>query len=883
MPTLPIGNVTFFLTDIEGSTRLVHELGSGFGAVLDAHHAIVRRAIEANRGREVSTEGDAFFAVFQSAADAVNAAATVQRDLAAAGWPDGVSVAVRIGLHTGEGVLGGDNYIGVDVHRAARISAAGHGGQVLLSDAARGLVESHLPAGVELRDLGRHRLKDLPDPEHLSQLVINGLPDAFPPLRTADVSSTNIVAPATTLIGRDRDLRELESLLASTRLLTLTGPGGTGKTRLATELGARAVGHYRDGVFLVALETFDERSPAAGEIARIVGARVAGRDPEDTLVEQLAEREVALLLDNLEQLASAGPLVSRLLASAPGLRIVATSRVPLHVSFEQEYPVSPLDVPTADEAIDVESLARVEAVALFVDRAKRARPSFRLTESDAHAVAAICRRLDGLPLAIELAAARVKIFSPAALLSRLDRALPLLDSGNVDVPARQRTLRAAIEWSCALLGDPQQALFRRLTVFSGGWTVEAADRVVTSEPDLGLDILDGLAALVDHSLIRARPDDDAGETRFDMLQLIREYGAERLAETPDAAPIGRRHAEWVLALAEQAATALESDADPIWLDRMTREHDNLRAALRWAATDDERELGLRLATAAWRFWQQRGHTREGREWFDRLLPGKPESDLDPAVVAAAHTAAGGLAYWQNDLAAAETHYDRALDLDRSLGLADRLGNDFYNRGFVSMFTGDLDGARRRFDESADLFSAAGQFERLADTTLVRGAVELRAGNLAEARTWATEGRRIHLEQGNRGRATDGAMVLSFINVGLGDLDAAQTWIETAMSETAEAGYLARWPLIYEVGVALAVKLNRPLDALRLAGAARRRRQALGGSAPTFFASIDQIVAEARAAAIAQGGADGADAAWAEGELLDDDALISLLRALIPSD
>ena len=580
----------------------------------------MRRAIEANRGREVSTEGDAFFAVFQSAADAVNAAATVQRELAAAGWPDGVSVAVRIGLHTGEGVLGGDNYIGVDVHRAARISAAGHGGQVLLSDAARGLVESHLPAGVELRDLGRHRLKDLPDPEHLSQLVINGLPDAFPPLRTADVSSTNIVAPATTLIGRDRDLRELESLLASTRLLTLTGPGGTGKTRLATELGARAVGHYRDGVFLVALETFDQRSPAAGEIARIVGARVAGRDPEDTLVEQLAEREVALLLDNLEQLASAGPLVSRLLASAPGLRIVATSRVPLHVSFEQEYPVSPLDVPTADEAIDVESLARVEAVALFVDRAKRARPSFRLTESDAHAIAAICRRLDGLPLAIELAAARVKIFSPAALLSRLDRALPLLDSGNVDVPARQRTLRAAIEWSCALLGDPQQALFRRLTVFSGGWTVEAADRVVTSEPDLGLDILDGLAALVDHSLIRARPDDDAGETRFDMLQLIREYGAERLAETPDAAPIGRRHAEWVLALAEQAATALESDADPIWLDRMTREHDNLRAALRWAATDDAKGCHppTSIRASSGRTWRTPTRPLTCRRWPARL-------------------------------------------------------------------------------------------------------------------------------------------------------------------------------------------------------------------------------------------------------------------------
>jgi predicted ATPase/class 3 adenylate cyclase len=880
MPALPIGNVTFFLTDIEGSTRLVHELGQGFGSVLDAHHAIVRRAIEANRGQEVSTEGDAFFAVFRSAADAVNAAVTVQREVAAMDWPNGVSVAVRIGLHTGEGVLGGDNYMGLDVHRAARISAAGHGGQVLLSDATRTLVDSHLPAGVELRDLGRHRLKDLPEPEHLHQLVIAGLREAFPPLRTAEVSPTNIVAPATALIGRDRELRELDALLASTRLLTLTGPGGTGKTRLATELGTRAAGRYRDGVFLIPLETFEERSPAAGEIGRTVGARAAGqRDPEDNLMEHLAEREVALLLDNLEQLAGAGPLVSRLLTSAPRLRIVATSRAPLHVSGEQEYPVPPLAVPTADEAADVENLARVEAVALFVDRAQRARPGFRLTETDANAVVAICRRLDGLPLAIELAAARVKIFSPAALLSRLDHALPLLGSGSVDVPARQRTLRGAIEWSYTLLGPAEQTVFRRLTVFSGGWTVEAADSVVTSERDLGLDTLDGLAALVDHSLVRPLPDDDTGETRFDMLQLIREYGAERLAEAPDAALIGRRHAEWVLALAEQAATALESDADPVWLDRMTREHDNLRAALRWASTNGEPELGLRLASAAWRFWQQRGHTREGREWLDRLLPQEGESDLDPAVVAAAHTAAGGLAYWQNDLDAAEAHYERALDLDRGLGRADRLGNDVYNLGFVSMFKGDLDGARRRFDESADLFSSADQLKRLADTTLVRGALELRAGHLAEARTWATKGRRLHLEDGNRGRATDGAMVLSYVNTGLDDLEAAQTWIETAMSETAEAGYLARWPLIYEVGVALALKRNRPLDALRLAGAARRRRQTLGGSAPTFFASIDKLVAEARAAAIAQADTAAADAAWAEGELLDGDALIGVLKGL----
>jgi predicted ATPase/class 3 adenylate cyclase len=876
MPALPVGNVTFLLTDIEGSTRLVHELGGRFGPVLSAHHAILRRAIESNRGLELSTEGDAFFAVFQSAVDAVNATVMAQRELAAAEWPEGVSVAVRMGLHTGEAVLGGDNYMGVDVHRAARISAAGHGGQVLLSEATRGLVDSHLPPGVALRDLGRHRLKDMPEPEHLHQLEIEGLPADFPALRSADISPTNISPPATPLIGRERDLGELDMLLASTRLLTLTGPGGTGKTRLATELGTRAASNYRDGVFLVPLETFVDRSPAAGEIGQTIGARLPGqRDPEDNLADHLAEREVMLLLDNLEQLTGAGPLVARLLGTAPGLRVVATSRIPLHISGEQEYPVPPLDIPAAGDGISLDELARIDAVALFVECARRARPDFRLTEADAPAVAAICRRLDGLPLAIELAAARVKIFSPAALLSRLDHALPLLGSGSVDLPARQRTLRGAIEWSCALLGTPEQTLFRQLTVFSGGWTVEAAEEVLSPEPELGLDILDGLTALVDHSLVRALPDDGSGETRFDMLQLIREYGAERLAESPNSELVRRRHAEWILGLAEQSAIALESDANPIWLDRMTREHDNLRAALRWALASGERELGLRLASSAWRFWQQRGHTGEGREWLARLLT--DASAVTPAVVAAAHTAAGGLAYWQNDLSDAAKHYEAAHELDRSLGLTDRLGNDVYNLGFVSMFKGDLEGARRLFDESAGLFEAAGQVTRLADTTLVRGAVEMRAGHLEEARRWSTEGRRLHLEQGNRGRATDGAMVLSFISVGLDDLDAAKTWIQTAMEETAAAGYVVRWPLIYEVGIGLALKRNRPLDALRLAGAAARLRQKLGGSAPTFFTDVDKLVAEARAAN-AQGDGSAADAAWAEGELLDHDALVALLRA-----
>ena len=874
MPTLPVGTVTFLLTDIEGSTHLVQQLGADFRGVIDRHHAILREAISTNHGIEVSTEGDAFFAAFESATEAVKATIAAQRALAAARWPDGMTVAVRMGLHTGDGVLGGDNYMGIDVHRAARICAAGHGGQVLLSASTTALVSGSLPGDVGLRDLGRHRLKDLPDPEHVSQLVIDGLRDTFPALRAIEGSRTNLNPPATPLVGRDRELEELSSLLATTRLLTLTGPGGTGKTRLATELGTRRSGTFVDGVFFVPLETFAERSPAAGEIGRTVGARLPGeRDPEDNLSEHLADLELLLLLDNLEQLADAGPLVARMLVGAPRLRVVATSRVPLHVSGEQEYPVAPLAVPDATDGASLDDLARVDSVALFVERARRVKPDFRLTETNAPAVAAIARRLDGLPLAIELAAARIKLFSPAALLTRLDRALPMLGGGSVDLPARQRTLRAAIEWSCALLGAPEQRLFRQLTVFSGGWTVEAAETVLTPD-EIGLDILDGLSALLDHSLIRTVADEGSGETRFDMLQLIREYGAERLAESNEADSAGRRHAEWVLGQVEQAAAALESDADPAWLDRMTREHDNLRAALRWSLSSGQRELGLRIASAAWRFWQQRGHTGEGREWLRRLMA--DATDVSPAVVAAAHTAAGGLAYWQDDLAAAESHYQAAYELDSSLGIADRLGNDVYNLGFISMFQRDLEGARRRFDESAELFKAAGQTKRLADTTLVRGAVEMRAGHLEEARKWTTEGRRLQLEQGNRSRGTDGAMVLSFISLGLDDLVAARNWIETAMRETTAAGYVVRWPLIYEVGIGLALKRGRPLDALRLAAGAAHLRQKLGGSAPTFFSDVDKLVSEARTAVAETGDPGAADAAWAEGEQLDQEALVALI-------
>ncbi|HSG13821.1 MAG TPA: adenylate/guanylate cyclase domain-containing protein [Gaiellaceae bacterium] len=562
---LPSGTVTFLFTDVEGSTRLLHELGEeAYSGALAEHRRLIREACTAEGGVEVDTQGDAFFFAFPTAPTALAAAGAFTERLAAEG-----PIRVRVGLHTGTPLIGAEGYIGHDVHRAARIAAAGHGGQVLVSSSTAALLD------VELADLGEHRLKDLTGAERLYQ---SGS-EEFPPLRTLD--ATNLPVASGPLLGRDDEVSELLGLLREgKRLVTITGAGGSGKTRLALQVAAELVGTVADGVFWVGLAPLADPDLVSTEVAHAIGA------PDD-LGGFLRDRELVLLLDNFEHLLGAAPTVSDLMAAAAGLRVLVTSRAPLRVSGEAEFQLDPLKPG--------------DAVALFVERGLAVG---RSVEPDATAEA-ICARLDDLPLAIELAAARLRLFGPEALLERLESTLPLLTGGSRDAPERQQTLRATIEWSYGLLDEPSRQLLGRLGVFAGGFPLEAAESVCDAR-------LEELSALVDMSLLKSIAGD-----RLLMLETIREYALERLADSGEEDVIRGRHASEFARLAESAYGG-RLDAEAEWSARLERDHDDLRAALDWLEGSDP-DAALELAAALGWFWFTRGYLVEGAARLDAAL------------------------------------------------------------------------------------------------------------------------------------------------------------------------------------------------------------------------------------------------------------------------
>jgi len=668
MPELLTGTVTFLFSDIEGSTRLLRSQGDRWPSILARHQELLRAAFVVQGGVEIGTEGDSFFVVFPTAPGGVAAAVAAQRALDAEAWPTDVAVRVRMGLHTGEASIGTDGYVGLHVHRASRIANVAHGGQVLLSDATRALVGRGLPEEIELRDLGEHRLRDIEHPEHLWQLVIPDLPSDFPPIASLDAVSNNLPTRLTTFLGREREIGEISELLERSRLLTLTGPGGTGKTRLSLEVARRSMTNYRDGVFFVELAPITEPDLVPATIAQTLGLPDrGGRSTVDRLVDHIGERHMLLVLDNFEQVTDAAISVNALLAACPHLRVLTSSRSILHVSGEQEYSVPSLGLPDPAHLPPLTQLSQYEAVALFIERARAVKSDFEITNENAPAVAEICVRLDGLPLAIELAAARLRIFTPQAMLDRLDHRFGLLAGGARDLPERQQTLRGAIAWSHDMLEEPERALFASLAVFVGGAGLEAIERTCGDEVDG--DMLDVLVSLVEKSLVR-QSEGIAGEPRFGMLETIREFAMEQAVQRTVWPALRAHHAEFFTVLAERSAAEIMGSAKREWLDRLEQDHDNLRAALSWTVETRAAEMGMRLGSAIWRFWQMRGYLPEGLERLEQVL-GLKESIRYPERRAEALSAAAGIAYWLAESDRSRQRYEEEIEVRRALG--DRRG------------------------------------------------------------------------------------------------------------------------------------------------------------------------------------------------------------------
>lgn len=775
-----------------------------------------------------------------------------------------------MGMHTGEGILGGDDYLGIDVNRAARIAAAGHGDQVLLSEASRAVVIEDLPDGVAVRDLGAHRLKDFPEPTRLHDLVIDGLPAEFPPLKTLEIPS-NLPPELTSFVGRDRELETVKDLLGSTRLLTLTGPGGSGKTRLALRAAADVLDRFRDGVFFVELASISEPDLVPSAIASALRTGEEGSlSVLETLVIELRDHSCLLVLDNFEQVIDASPAIGTLVGAAPQIRVLITSRSPLRIKGEQEFPVPPLGLPDPARPPRPEELTRFEALALFVERAMAIDPSFVLDEENSRAITEICRRLDGLPLAIELAASRLRLLSPSAMLERLDRALPLLTGTARDLPARQRTLRGAIDWSYDLLAPEIAALFRRICVFAGGFTIAAAESVEAAEGELGVDTLEGLDALLDTSLIRRRS--EALHDRFETLQTVREYGLERLEERDETAALRRHHAQYFLDLAEATEPELRGPDLELHLEVLRLEHDNMRAALAWALEHDEGDLALRMSSALWRFWQLHGDLTEGRSWTDQAL-GSPSAAGRTHERARALLATGSLAYWARATPAMAKACEQAMDIFRELNDRAGIAQTIYNTAFALAIEGKIADAGEMFRTSRDMFEEIGDTRRVGDSLFGLSGTSRKLGDLVAARAEAEEALRLHKDLGDLFGIHGDLYVLGRAVTDAGDLDAARELFLETLDMAEHFGSSTGVALSLDLLAVLDADRRKPARAMKLAGASAAIKDSIAGEAPPELLDLPDSRERARSLITDEE----VRAAWQAGQRMSVDEAIAYAR------
>ena len=878
----PAGTVTFLFTDIEGSTVMWEAHPRVMRTSLERHDALLRAIITGAGGYVFKTVGDAFCAAFARAADAVGAALQAQAAIAAEPWPGETPIKVRMAVHTGAVDSRDGDYFGPPVNRVARLLSAGHGGQTLLSQAAWEGSRDGLPQDASLRDLGLHRLKDLARPEHVFELSHPRLRSDFPAIRSLSTHPNNLPQQLTTFIGRAREVSEVTALLAGNRLLTLTGAGGSGKTRLGVQVAAESLAQFPDGVWLTELAPITEPDLVAQAMAAALGVKEQrGRPLAQTLADSLKDKRALILLDNCEHVLNASAAIAdALLRECAGVRILATSREPLGIAGEQTYRVPILQA--------------FESVQLFADRAALARPNFALTDRNASAVAAICSKLDGVPLAIELAAARVSSLSVEEIHDRLDRRFGLLTRGSRTALPRHQTLRALIDWSYDLLGQAERALLRSLAVFSGGWTLEAAEATCAGGTVAG-DVVDLLTSLSNKSLTVW--DQGDGRSRYRLLDTLRQYAGEKLTESGDEQRIRDRHRDYHLALAERSLPKLTGTEQAEWLRRLEDEHDNFRSALEWCVAGSTEE-GFRLCAALLRFWVVRGHFSEGRAWCERLLhkPGSQrrtkgrakalhtagalayyqgdylhartalEEGLsilqeidDRTGVAAALNALGNVAIEQGDYALARTRHEASLAKSREVGEPGDIANSLVNLGVVAEKQGDQPAARTLYEEALAIRRRVGDRWGIAVALNNLANVAFEQGNYAATRSLLEEGLAIRRELGDRrGIALSLGNLAELANT-QGDAVSARAWAVESLAIGRELGdgrqICHALDRLGEVHAAL----GSVLIAARVWGAAQRLREAMGSADESVEHDPRAIAARARLADDAA-----FDAAWQDG-------------------
>ncbi len=911
----PSGTVTFLFTDIEGSTKLWEGHRSAMTTALARHDAILRGVIADTGGFVFKTIGDAFCAAFTTAHDAVAAALHAQLALTGEGWPKETPIRVRMAIHTGAVESRVDDYFGQPLNRVARLLATGHGGQTLLSQTTYDLTRDSVPPGCGLRELGEHRLKDLGRPESVYQLTHARLPATFPPLQSLDNPGLkhNLPQQVTNFVGREKEMAEIQSLLSRARLLSITGSGGSGKSRLALQVAVDELDGTGDGVWLVELAPLSDSNLVPQTVANALGVKEEqGKPLIQSLIEHLKSKRLLLLLDNCEHLLDACARLSDLLIrQCPGVQILTTSRESLGIAGEQVYKIPSLSIPNPKLAQTPETLSHFEAVQLFIDRALMAHPSFLVTNKNAPALASLCFQLDGIPFAIELAAARVRSLSVEEIDGKLDQRFRLLTGGSRTALPRHQTLRALIDWSNDLLNEDERSLLWRLSVFTGGWTLEAAECVCAGEGVDDWQVLDLLTSLADKSLVVA--EQKGGRSRYSLLETVRQYSRDRLEESGSRREWRNRHFDHMLSLAEEAEPQLTGPDQAKWLDQLDIEHDNLRAALSWS-TDEQSKLGndatLRVAGALWRFWLIRGFLAEGRIWLADPLR-ETQGTGTMAVRAKALNGAGALARQQGDYEDARGFHQEGLALFKEIGDLSGVARSLLNLGNVAYEQGAYDEARALYEENLSIRRQLGDkwgiglsLNNLGSVALDQGDYEAASsllsesleiaralgdpsgtalalanlGNVAFQKLDYPAARKLFEESLTLYDALDDARGLASANNNLamvaieqGDFQATRSFINKGLKAFRDLDDPRNIAYSLEIAAPLTAETGDPSSAARIWGAAERLREVIGVPLPPNERSLyDRRVAAARTAL---GDEVLFSRSWQEGRNLDLEAAI----------